>query len=223
MARKPGQSSQMPQPPEFTTPLPSGLTVVEQLEDGAAHTRQRWADLALDGQSADDLSLDQILLRSVSMRETRLTIAQLIDCRAENCDLAGLALQKPYLRRVELAGCRLSGAQWLDADLEDVRLTGCSAGLLRLWGATARRVRFEQCALQEASFDGSNLSGVAFIGCDLTRADFRNTTLRGADLRGSTISGLQIGARDLVGAIIDPEQALQLIELFGVTVRPTDA
>jgi hypothetical protein len=43
--------------------------------------------------------------------------------------------------------------------------------------------------------------------------------MKGTDLRGSTITRLQIGARELAGVIVDPAQAIQLIQLFGVVVR----
>jgi uncharacterized protein YjbI with pentapeptide repeats len=66
------------------------------------------------------------------------------------------------------------------------------------------------------------LAGVVFRNCDLTNADLRNTTLRGTDLRGSTLTGMQVGAKELRGAIIDPTQAVHLARLLGVTVRALD-
>jgi uncharacterized protein YjbI with pentapeptide repeats len=90
---------------------------------------------------------------------------------------------------------------------------------MRIWTTRCRTVRFEHCALREASFDGSDLSGVVFDHCDLSGADFRNAKLKGADIRSSTITDLKVTGRDLAGLIVDPSQALQLIQLFGVVVR----
>jgi uncharacterized protein YjbI with pentapeptide repeats len=76
--------------------------------------------------------------------------------------------------------------------------------------------------LREASFDGSDLSGVVFRDCDLSQVDLRNTKLKRADLRGSTISGVQVGIKELQGAIVTASQAIQLAGLLGVTVQEQD-
>ena len=114
------------------------------------------------------------------------------------------------------------GMTAVDADMTDVRFSRCNLTLARCWTSTYRSARFEHCALQEASFDGSDLSGAVFSKCDLTKADFRNAKLKKTDLRGSILTGIQINLRDLAGAIIDPSQAMELIHLLGVTVRPED-
>ncbi|MBX0326629.1 pentapeptide repeat-containing protein [Oscillochloris sp. ZM17-4] len=106
--------------------------------------------------------------------------------------------------------------------LDDVLVQRGNAEALRCWGATLRSVRFERCALRGASFAGSNLSGVIFRDCDLTGADFRETTLRGADLRGSTLAGLQVGLREIQGAIVSPSQAAELAAILGLAVTPEE-
>jgi uncharacterized protein YjbI with pentapeptide repeats len=52
----------------------------------------------------------------------------------------------------------------------------------------------------------------------LTNADLRKTNLKEADLRGSKLDGLQISPKDMQGAIISPTQAMQVVNLLGVTV-----
>jgi hypothetical protein len=40
-----------------------------------------------------------------------------------------------------------------------------------------------------------------------------------ADLRGCNINGMKIGARDLMGSILDPTQAMQVAGLLGIVVK----
>ncbi len=209
----------MPQAPQFKQPVPSEPTILTELEAGGHYTQQRWVNLALDGQEADDVSFDQLQLSGVRLQQARLPLLQAVDTRCENVDFAGCVLEKAYIRRVEFQGCRLLGTSLLNADLEDVRFSRCMANMLRIWTSSCRSVRFEHCSLCDASFDGADLSGVVFDTCDLTGADFRNANMKGTDLRGSTITRLQIGTRELAGVIVDPAQAVQLIQLFGVVVR----
>lgn len=211
------------QPPQFSAPLPSEPEIVTLLEPRAAYAQQLWADLHFDTQSAEDVSFERMDVRSSSFHDAALPLLQAADCRFDTSDFAGCMLDKAYLRRVEFIGCRLIGLQVNDADLEDIRFSRCNARLARFWTSSCKATRFEHCALQEASFDGSNLAGAVFFKCDLSGADFRNAKLKGTDLRGSTLAGIRADSKDLAGAIIDPTQALELIQRFGLTVRPEDA
>ena len=76
--------------------------------------------------------------------------------------------------------------------------------------------------LRGALFDGADLRGVRFGRCDLTNTDFTGVLLRDADLRGSIIDGLKAGPRELQGAIIDPAQAIQVAQLFGLIIQTLD-
>ena len=171
-----------------------------------------------DGE-ADDVLFEHVYARHVQLSRTHLTGAQILDARFETCDFASAAWDKPHLRRVELLGCRMVGARLVQASLEDVLFKECSAEFAIFWNGTFSAARFEQCKLHQASFEGANLSGVVFAGCDLQQADFRNTKLVGADFRGSAIDGVQIGIRELQGAIIDPSQAVLLAALLGIQVK----
>lgn len=206
------------QPPQLDTSALAAVQVA-QLETRGSYAQQLWQNLRFDAQEAEDVAFEQLDVRSGSFQEAELPLLQIADCRFDTTDFANCSLGKAYLRRVELLGCRLLGLKLTDADLEDVLFSRCNARLLRCWTSSAKSLRFEHCALQEASFDSSNLAGAVFYHCDLSGADFRNAKLRGADLRGSTLSGIQINSQDLAGIIIDPSQAIELIQLFGVTVR----
>lgn len=210
------------QPPQLARAGAAEPQEITRLESRAAYGQQLWVGPRFDAQAAEDLSLEQIDVRGGSFQEAELPLLQCADCRFDATDFASCALHKAYLRRVEFSGCRLVGLKLTDADLADIRFSRCQARLARCWTSRCKAVRFEHCALQEASFDGSDLSGAVFYKCDLSGADFRNARLKGADLRGSTLSGIQVNSKDLAGVIVDPAQALALIQLFGVTVLAED-
>jgi uncharacterized protein YjbI with pentapeptide repeats len=202
--------------------LPAQLAEVSQLDtfaDQAGYTQQALLDCDFSQQSADDLLFEYISCKRVSFNHTSLTLAQLFDVRLEGCDLAGAEWEKAHLRRVEFSGCRLVGLRLSDSSLEDMQIVKCNADLARFWSCSFKAVRFDHCVLREASFDGSDLSGVVFRDCDLSQADLRNTKLKRADLRGSTISGVQVGIKELQGAIVTSSQAILLAGLLGVTVQ----
>jgi uncharacterized protein YjbI with pentapeptide repeats len=208
-------------PPQIPAQL-AEIPRLDTLADQASYTRQALLECDFSNQSADDVLFEQASCKRVSFNQATLTLAQLFDVRLDGCDLAGGEWEKAHFRRVELSGCRLVGLRLSDSNLEDVQLLKCNAELARFWACSFKGARFEQCVLREASFDGTDLSGVVFSGCDLSQADLRNTRLKGADLRGSAITGMQVGIKELQGAIVTSSQAIQLAGLLGVTVREED-
>lgn len=206
------QSPQLPSDlPLFTAPL--------VLADHASYQGITLVDTDVSGASAEDLLLEQLVCRRVRFTQAQLARPDLTDLLLDTCDLAGATFTKAQLRRVELRGCRLLGLALLDATLANVLVLRGNGESLRCWTSRLRAVRFERCVLRAASFVGSDLSGVIFHDCDLSGADLRDTILRGTDLRGSTITGLQVGLRELQGAIVAPAQAVELAAILGLVVR----
>ncbi len=208
-------------PPQLPVPL-AEVSQLGTLADQSSYTSQALLDCDFSQQNADDLLFEYVSCRRVSFNNTSLTLAQLFDVRLDGCDLAGAEWEKAHLRRVELSGCRLVGLRLSDSSLEDLQISKCNGELVRFWSCSFKAARFDHCVLREASFDGSDLSGVVFRDCDLSQADLRNTKLKRADLRGSTLTGIQVGIKELQGAIVTSSQAIQLAGLLGVTVQEED-
>jgi uncharacterized protein YjbI with pentapeptide repeats len=50
----------------------------------------------------------------------------------------------------------------------------------------------------------------------------RGAVLTDVDLRGSNLRGMQIGVKELKGAIIEPRQAAEVAMLLGMVVKPLE-
>ncbi|HLF27654.1 MAG TPA: pentapeptide repeat-containing protein [Anaerolineae bacterium] len=212
---------------DILPPRLSALTPVETLPEGrlldrAVYTQLELSNPDLAEQTAAGVLFEQVQLKHGNLSRTRLSKLRLIDVRFETCDMAGAEWERAHFRRVEVVGSRLVGAKLAEASLTDTLIKACNAEFALFWSATFKAARFEQCVLREASFVGANLAGVVFHQCDLSHADLRETQLAGADFRGSTIAGMQVGVKELQGAIIDPAQAAQIVGILGVVVKPAD-
>lgn len=187
----------------------------------AAHGRYSQLHLAREqftGQVAERLSFEETLLKQVGLHATELAHARFSDCRLQECDLANANWFQGDLVRVELLNCRLTGLRTIEARWQDVLFKDCQASLAQFRFSTFKAARFEHCDLSDADFQGADLSGVAFIDCDLNRAEMSQAKLAGADLRGCVLDGVHVGLNELKGAIIDPSQALPLVQAFGIVV-----
>jgi len=81
-------------------------------------------------------------------------------------------------------GCRLQGADLVQAQLQQVDL---------------RRAQLERANLSGAQLDGANLSGAS-----LHFTSLHGASLRGSDLRGTSLVGADLRDADLTGALLDP-------------------
>jgi uncharacterized protein YjbI with pentapeptide repeats len=218
MPRKRTPTTRAVQPPQLPNALsPTSKPVI--LTDEAQLAGVTLLDTDLSGSIASDPTIEQVLCRRVRFTQAELERPQLSDVQFDTCDFAGATLTNAHLRRVTLVGCRLLSAALLDAQLDDVLVQRSNGEARRCWNSSLRAVRFERCSLRAASFAGTDLSGGVFHTCDLSSADFRDAKLHGADLRGSTITGLQIGLRELQGAIVSPAQAVELAQTLELIVR----
>ncbi|MBN1302960.1 MAG: pentapeptide repeat-containing protein [Anaerolineales bacterium] len=161
-------------------------------------------------------------LRRVNFLGTRLEKARLVDVALDACEFSGAGWEEPHFRRVELIGSRMIGWQLFEARFEEVLFRECKFERAVFVNSTFKAARFERCDLCGVSFDKADLSGVMFADCDLTQAVFRSATLQDADFRTAVLNGMQIEARDMIGAVIHPSQAVQVVSLLGVQVQESD-
>lgn len=207
-------------PPRLPKHLP--LTTLPGLDSQEIYAQIAVSQADYSSAAVDRVVFEQVTLRSVLFLQTRLGHVRIQDSRLEKCDFSGVTCENARIHRVEWNGCRLLGSNLLDGIFEDALFHECSAEKVVFAWASFKRTRFEGCNLQGAVFTGADLSGVIFEHCDLTGADFCNAKLKGTDFRTALLNGLRVGAQDFAGAIIAPEQALQVVGLLGVEVKEPD-
>ena len=98
---------------------------------------------------------------------------------------------------------------------------GQPARLCDLSEASVDQLAASEAKLSEASFHAARLRRLALDRCDLSRATFFRTSLSGVDLSTCDIAGLRVSSdlRELRGAVIDPDQAAELMGLLGIKIK----
>lgn len=152
--------------------------------------------------------LDGVEAERVQMEQSQLHSVELI-----SCTLAALRCTGSKLSRVVFRECTLMGATFEDCTVDNVIFEGC-----RLDYATFCRIRatgplvLTRCSLVEAELAGNDLaSETAVDRCTLRRTAFSPGNYRGTDLRGSDLATV-VGAGNLTGALISPDQEHQLAQ-----------
>lgn len=141
------------------------------------------------------------------------------DCAFEGCDFSNVSLKGAAFRRVEMRDCRAVGTEIADSWIAHALISGCRMGYAGFGKGKLELVRFEDCDFKEASFSGCAFKSVEFDRCALTAAEFLGAPLKGIDLRTSRIDGIKLSGGELRGAVVSPEQAVELSKLLGLVVR----
>ncbi len=217
-------SNQNPKSPLYPPRLPKRLekASLDTLSDGGQYAQALLVKDQAAGAKASEILFDQVSLRQVVLTQSHFAGLRIFDSRLEGCELSGVQWEASRFRRVELRGCRLLGADLSQASFEDVLFYDCKGERAIFLSAAFKAVRFEKCDFREASFEGADLTGAIFAECNLRKADLRGAKLAGADLRTSIIDGMQVGIKELQGAIIDPLQAVQVVSLLGLVVKENE-
>ena len=201
--------------------LPRQLLVLTQAPAAGETTLEavQLNEVELADGTTCDWRVEDALLRKVTGLRVLLRKSSFVNCKMDLCNFTGAEWMQPRLRRVEIANCRLDAVTWFEADCRDVLFRQCRITHASLMYGRFQSVRFEDCDLSGTRFDESGLGGVTFERCNLSGASFNGADLTGTDLRSSKLDGLLAGPRDLMGAVIAPEQASQVVHVLGVTVK----
>ncbi|HEB57689.1 MAG TPA: pentapeptide repeat-containing protein [Gammaproteobacteria bacterium] len=102
--------------------------------------------------------------------------------------------------------CRMSGAQFLQADLRNaemtsVQLNGANLGGSNLQGADVSYADFSNAHLSLVNLSSANLKGANLRYADLSDADLRNADLSYADLTHARLDGINLAGAQLDFAI----------------------
>ncbi len=200
--------------------LPKQLTVARPSSlDGVELEQCRLDTCALSRQAGERVRFDGVHVVGGALSETKLAQLTWLDVVCERCDLSMIDWPRAKLTRVELRGCRVTGARLALAELDDVRLVDCHLDYASFSEARLRQVSFEKCRLKEADFTGADLAGTAFTECAMEGVDLTRAKLHGADVSTSTLGQVRVGAGDVRGLIVNREQAAALSQLFGLVLR----
>ncbi len=129
------------------------------------------------------------------------------DAHFVDVDLRGRRFEG--LTRVTFLRCRLTGADFGDARLRDVRFSDCALDVASMRSATLERV-----AIVGGRIDELDLSAARICDGTLTDVGLANVALAGARLERFDVTGADVSTvadlRELRGAIVSPTQAVAL-------------
>jgi uncharacterized protein YjbI with pentapeptide repeats len=195
--------------PRTLTGLAANAVIEECRLDRSALARSKASSVRFDGVHMVGVALDESELANLVWQ----------DVMCERCNLSMVNWRGAKLTRAVVRGCRVTGGQLVEGELQSVRFVDCHIAYASFADTRFRQVVFESCQLREANFRGADLAGTRFVECELQGADFAGAKLQGADSSSSNLDGITVGAGDVRGLIVSRQQAADLVKLLGLVVR----
>ena len=174
------------------------------------------ADVSANGTGFEGVVFRGCTFENVDLSNCTFTDVLFSGCRFVRCDMG-----RSWLNRCDFRSCSAPGLSLAKARLTSVLLEDCQLGYCDLSDATVERLRAHETSLVEASVYSTKLRRTELDRCDLTRATVFRTSLSGIDLSSCELAGIRVSSdlRELRGAVVSSEQAVQLAGLLGVKVK----
>lgn len=196
--------------------LLAALTAPDAHVANTAFSGLELADVAAAGTVFENVVFRSCTFERVNLSNCTFTDVLFSGCRFVRCDLG-----RSWLNRVDFRSCSAPGLSFLKGRLSGVSLVDSQLAYADFSETTVDQLVASETKLSEASFHATRLRRLALERCDLSRATFFRTSLSGVDLSACDISGLRVSSdlRELRGAIIDPDQAAELIGFLGIKIK----
>ena len=183
---------------------------------GSAFSGLELADVTAHGTTFENVVFRGCTFDCVSLSGCTFTDVLFWGCRFIRCDMG-----RSWLNRVDFSSCSAPGMTFVKGRLTGVLMTDSQFGYCDFAEASVSRLRASSTSLAEANVFSTKLSHVELDRCDLTRATLYRVSLAGVDLSTCDISGVRVSGdfRELRGAEVSAEQAVQLAGLLGIKIK----
>jgi uncharacterized protein YjbI with pentapeptide repeats len=189
---------------------------------------------SLTGKLVSNFHLSDAKIRTLTLRDTRMTDGQVRSVRTEateiteaevncvefsNCELSSLTWTGGEISRTRFTACKLLGARFENVKMKHAVFVDCQldyATLSRM--SSSGPVAFVRCRLREAEFTGCDMTRAVFEKCDLTLANFGKGRHAGCDLRGNDVSTLR-GAANLRRVVLTSAQLVNLAQALATELE----
>lgn len=177
-------------------------------------------DMELAYECANGATFENTMFRSCLFERVDLSDCTFRDVVFDNCRFIGCVMDRVWLNRVDMRDCSASGMSFLRARLAQFGAFSTDFSYANLSETFIDHVAFRSCKLREAALQRAKLKHVRWEECDLTRLDVFGTPLAGIDVSSCAFAAPVLSGdyRELRGAVVSEDQALDLAQLLGVRI-----
>jgi len=161
---------------QYSSDPKNGWPVSSRIENLSDQSFWPWRCTArgFNGQSGNTRFFSQIRVRRISMDDVAGELRAKAHLRTFD---QSLPRTTPYLRRLSLFACDLSGVDFTDCEMAGASFYHCNLDSAVFKNAWLTNAQFIHCYLKNVDFKGTEALGCNFMGSDLVGASFTNSNV----------------------------------------------
>lgn len=193
--------------------IPADALQVEGEYDCAHFEGVVWAEADARNASFNECAFRSVTLDNGLAQSARFNAVWMHGVRFIATDLSDVTWMDVEVIQGAFAGVEASGAE-----LRRVAFHNCKFDSLNLRGATLTKVEFSECVLRHVDFGDAKLNEVSFPGSEIEGLVVRHAELKKVDFRQARNIGISDGVEALKGAMVTPNQLMDLAPAFAAAV-----
>lgn len=196
---------------------------LEEVKLDSAMINNDLVDIKITDQDIDfkieNIEFNGCYFINVDFSKYPLKNISLIDCIFEKCNLSGSDFSDIGIHRVRFDRCNMVGGDFISSSLVDVSILDSKCNYINFSDSKLKHFEIEASIIKEGRFVSSNFDDISFKDNDFEATEFLNTKLKGIDFSSCNINDIGVSPNDIRGVIVNDEQALMLISLFGIIIK----
>jgi len=209
--------------------LPKSLNRLDSFLNYAKRSLEE--DQRIHGIACQDETLKDVSLKHLDVHQSRFMSIQFdhcdfekasfVDCIFERCDLSNSKFKAAYFERCAFIECKAIGCDLSSSSMKHIHYRESNLKYTFFEQSHVEYSRFDHCELTEASFAGVIFKQMEMLESRFIRNNFFKTSLQqidftSCDFIAPVVSDQQI---ELKGIIVNSMQALDLVSLWGITIK----
>ncbi len=204
--------------------IPQRLNTAVELAGSLLSTEEDIDNCFFSNQLIEEFTGRQRYINSCVFENCRFVSASLLafgfcDVIFRNCDLSNINLSESRFTRVRFIDCRMTGSNLSGGELTHTVMERVQARYLILSGSKLRHVYIRECDLAGSMNDSCKVEGMQLEETNLADSEWYYTPMKNIDLSTCDVTGIRLQGTELKGAVIDSNQAIDLVRLLGVVIK----
>lgn len=209
--------------------LPTSLNNIESFLNHAKRLIEE--DQRIHGIVSQDETLKDVSFKQLDVHQSRFLSVQFdhcdfekasfVDCVFERCDLSNSKFKSAYFERCVFMECKAIGCDFSSSNMKHIQFRESNVKYALFEQSHIEYSRFDHCELTEASFAGVLFKQMEMLESRFIRNNFFKTSLKQIDFTSCELIApvLSDHQTELKGIIVNSMQALDLVSLWGITIK----
>lgn len=141
------------------------------------------------------------------------------NCHFIKCEMSNVRFIDSGIHSSLVEKCHMVGVNFIESSIKYCDFVANQMQMSILSDLTFKSTVFKDTNMVDTSFINTKLGDISFLDVNLSNAEIVRTSMKNVDVTSAKIEGLRITPDDVRGMIVTEEEAIELINILGVSIK----